>query len=120
MAANQANSTKRKMPSKRQIHSFWMDKIWEIPDRLHTCWGCGFDTITQRCHILARAEGGDDNPENLVILCKRCHLDQESMCMSETGRKNFIALLKDGALFMGKRIADYKHILEINGEITTT
>ena len=40
--------------------------------------------------------------------------------MSETGRKNFIALLKDGALFMGKRIADYKHILEVNGEITTT
>jgi hypothetical protein len=31
----------------------------------------------ERAHILARAAGGDDTPENLHILCGVCHKDSE-------------------------------------------
>lgn len=39
------------------------------------CWRCGYETITQRCHIVPDSLGGSSEPSNLVLLCARCHLE---------------------------------------------
>ena len=39
------------------------------------CWRCGCKKNLQRCHIVPHALGGEDKPENIVLLCKRCHAE---------------------------------------------
>ena len=39
------------------------------------CWRCGCERSLDRCHIIPDSLGGKDEPENLVLLCKRCHAD---------------------------------------------
>ncbi len=39
------------------------------------CWRCGCKRKLERCHIILDALGGEDKPENLVLLCKRCHAE---------------------------------------------
>lgn len=37
------------------------------------CWRCGYIRTLERCHIIPYSLGGKDIPQNLVLLCKRCH-----------------------------------------------
>ena len=37
------------------------------------CWRCGCRHNLQRCHIIPDSLGGMDAPENIVLLCDRCH-----------------------------------------------
>ncbi|MDE6584416.1 MAG: HNH endonuclease [Anaeroplasmataceae bacterium] len=39
------------------------------------CWRCGCEKHLERCHIIPHALGGEDKPENIVLLCKRCHAE---------------------------------------------
>jgi len=39
------------------------------------CWRCGCRKNLQRCHIIPDALGGEDKPDNIVLLCGRCHAD---------------------------------------------
>lgn len=39
------------------------------------CWRCGCKRKLERCHIVPHSLGGKDEPENIVLLCKRCHAD---------------------------------------------
>ena len=39
------------------------------------CWRCGCEKNLERCHIIPDALGGEDSPHNIVLLCKRCHVD---------------------------------------------
>ena len=42
----------------------------------HTrCWRCGCERDLERCHIIPDSLGGEDVPQNIVLLCKRCHAD---------------------------------------------
>lgn len=42
----------------------------ERPEDLAKAWGGeGLD----RCHLIPRAKGGPDTPDNLVLLCSECH-----------------------------------------------
>ncbi len=42
----------------------------------HThCWRCGCEKNLERCHIVPDSLGGEDAPHNIVLLCKRCHVD---------------------------------------------
>ena len=42
----------------------------------HThCWRCGCEKNLERCHIIPDSLGGEDAPHNIVLLCKRCHVD---------------------------------------------
>lgn len=44
----------------------------------HTCQRCGvYGRDLTVHHILPRAEGGGDNPENLIALCAKCHDEVE-------------------------------------------
>jgi len=47
---------KKDNPSWREIRSAWNDL-----------------TALHRCHIVGQALGGTDEPENLFLMCKRCH-----------------------------------------------
>jgi len=39
------------------------------------CWRCGCEKNLQRCHIIPHALGGHDRPDNIVLLCSRCHAE---------------------------------------------
>lgn len=39
------------------------------------CWRCGCERHLERCHIVPDSLGGADAPENIVLLCKRCHAE---------------------------------------------
>ncbi len=39
------------------------------------CWRCGCEKNLERCHIVPDSKGGADTPSNIVLLCKRCHID---------------------------------------------
>ena len=75
----------RKMPSKRQIKTHWAEKLvyWEKFDSVEEvweadyCWACGMLENTERAHIQSRWRGGDDNVENLHLLCPDCHKASE-------------------------------------------
>lgn len=42
----------------------------------HThCWRCGCEKNLERSHIVPDSLGGEDAPHNIVLLCKRCHVD---------------------------------------------
>ncbi|MBC7603280.1 MAG: HNH endonuclease [Ramlibacter sp.] len=78
------NTTKRKMPTELVIRAQWAERLWqakgydcaaEFMER-GTCFACGLDG-NERAHIVARAVGGHDGPENLHILCSACHKDSE-------------------------------------------
>lgn len=67
---------------KREIKEYWekhetecgLSVDWEEAES--RCWRCGCEYKSlERCHIIPHALGGKDEPENLVLLCKRCHAD---------------------------------------------
>lgn len=66
-------------------------RLIEFPDEI-CCWACGMppyysrhsrslralwnnDASLDRAHILARSQGGGDQPENLFLLCPECHTE---------------------------------------------
>lgn len=40
------------------------------------CFGCGRKSQLTRHHIVPKRSGGGNEPENIVILCRRCHRAQ--------------------------------------------
>jgi len=106
---------KRKMPTRAQIYNHWAPLMFDPPedyDKTKTCWGCGQQSALQRCHIIARCDGGTDEVNNLLLLCKRCHYSQETICMDEKRREKFVELILDGAPFMTARLLEFKHSFE--------
>lgn len=74
---------------KEEIISYWkirqsecgLSIDWEDADK--RCWRCGCESNLERCHIIPYALGGKDEPENLVLLCKRCHAEGPNVKDSE-------------------------------------
>lgn len=44
-----------------------------IKNKMSLCWACFDDAPLDRCHINARQHGGNDDPSNLLPLCRICH-----------------------------------------------
>jgi len=44
---------------------------WSEADKV--CWNCGHCRSLQKCHIIPRSIGGEDEPSNIVALCAQCH-----------------------------------------------
>jgi HNH endonuclease len=42
-------------------------------DAHERCWRCSYKSRLERCHIIPHSLGGSEDPENLVLLCGRCH-----------------------------------------------
>lgn len=43
------------------------------------CWRCGCEGTLERCHIIPDSLGGEDKASNLVLLCRRCHVDNPNI-----------------------------------------
>ncbi|MBU5480014.1 HNH endonuclease [Blautia sp. MSJ-19] len=67
--------------SKEEIVSYWVKYQDECglsvdwAEANERCWRCGYKRPLERAHIIPAALGGKDEPQNLVLLCKRCHAD---------------------------------------------
>lgn len=79
-------SQRRKMPTVATIKRTWarwlirVGKIKSVAEADRDfCWVCGFDDgmPMERAHILARSAGGNDTPDNIHMLCGRCHAESE-------------------------------------------
>jgi hypothetical protein len=75
----------RRMPAADVVRRHWaerlvaMRKFNSVEQVLEAeyCFACVHKRTLQRAHILARAEGGPDDAENLHMLCHMCHKGSE-------------------------------------------
>lgn len=64
-----------------EIVEYWGNKIDEsefsidFAEARQRCWRCAYETKLDRCHIIPDSLGGEDTPSNLVLLCRRCHME---------------------------------------------
>ena len=93
------------MPSSKLILKYWNDK-YDNEFTEGICWGCGIHTSLERCHIEDRYLNLNDNLDNLVLLCRRCHKDQELVCHNEEGRTIFIKGILEGLIFLNFRLTE--------------
>ena len=47
----------------------------DFSEAAERCWRCAYKSKLQRCHIVPHSLGGEDSASNLVLLCKRCHVE---------------------------------------------
>jgi 5-methylcytosine-specific restriction endonuclease McrA len=67
-------SQKRTMPTKAKIVEHW-NATYGYYYTEQDCWGCGLNTTAlDRAHLFARCKGGPDEEDNLILLCRTCHL----------------------------------------------
>ncbi|MBL4761873.1 MAG: HNH endonuclease [Gammaproteobacteria bacterium] len=67
--------------TQREIVDYWtrnqdecgLSVDWTEAEKL--CWRCAHKRKLQRCHIIPRALGGEETPNNLVLLCAQCHAE---------------------------------------------
>ena len=75
--------------TKEEIVNYWAGQVFEgtlsvdFSEAHERCWRCGCKRNLERCHIIPDSLGGEDKPENLVLLCKRCHLDNPNVADPE-------------------------------------
>jgi|GEM_PF-1418063 len=73
------SSKNKKGPTNREIAAHWATHESECglsvdwAEAHERCWGCGYECKLEQCHIIPNSRGGSNQPENLVLLCKRCH-----------------------------------------------
>lgn len=78
----QRSSIKTKI---EDIVNYWFSRVDECglsvdaSEAHERCWRCGCRTKLERCHIIPASSGGKDEPSNLVLLCKRCHIDNPNV-----------------------------------------
>jgi hypothetical protein len=101
-------SQKRNMPSITSIVSYWNK---EYSDDLNSsfCWGCGFNVKhLERAHLLSRANGGSDDSDNLVLLCRFCHSHvQEYFTFTQSESDKVKSMILDGMPFFRIKVAHY-------------
>lgn len=65
----------------RQIVEYWSKKVSEMDisvdwsEAEKYCWRCGNSENLQRAHIVPDSLGGFDSPDNLILLCEKCHTE---------------------------------------------
>jgi len=64
----------RSLPSINEIYEWWDGSNKFVNVMTDLCWRCGnFARVLERCHIVARCDGGLDDVQNLNLLCRTCH-----------------------------------------------
>ncbi|MCM3294030.1 HNH endonuclease [Paenibacillus sp. MER 180] len=75
--------------SKQEIVDYWFSRVDECGLSVDTseahkrCWRCGCEKSLERCHIIPASLGGEDAASNLVLLCKRCHIENPNIADPE-------------------------------------
>lgn len=71
--------------SKKEIVDYWFSIVDECglsvdaSEALERCWRCGYEELLERCHIIPDSLGGEDTASNLVLLCRRCHIENPNI-----------------------------------------
>ena len=58
---------------KNNTAQFKAQRIRVLRRDAHTCYYCGDDNATHVDHVIAKANGGGDEMDNLVAACARCN-----------------------------------------------
>jgi hypothetical protein len=115
----------RSLPSVVAVANYWsqrdtFDRDWDHPG----CFACGdwsqrdCSTVKpesrleaqwqhsglERCHLIARAEGGTNDVSNIVLLCKRCHANAPMTGISPQPMIHWINRQEDYILRMFRRL----------------
>lgn len=70
---------------KGEIADYWFNIVDEsglsvdASEAIERCWRCGYKARLERCHIIPKSLGGSDSANNLVLLCKRCHIENPNI-----------------------------------------
>lgn len=65
----------------KEIVDYWSARVAEcelsvdFSEAAERCWRCAYQSKLERCHIVPHSLGGEDSASNLVLLCKRCHIE---------------------------------------------
>ena len=96
------------MPSKKEITLHWKKK-YDITFEDNFCWGCGFRKHSlDRAHLLAHCNGGDEHPDNLILLCKFCHYEiQEHHTNNQEQANKIKSMIIDGMPFFAIKMNIY-------------
>ena len=79
----------------KDIIIYYTDKLNEedigvdIKELHKRCWHCGDVSKLCRCHIIPSSAGGQDTPNNYVLLCRRCH-EQAPNCTDKAIMMNWL------------------------------
>ena len=90
----------RIMPSKKEIALYH-----KMP--VDFCWGCGFETFLDRCHVKARWKGGPDSVDNLILLCRFCHSNIQEWIASSNKPERIFTLLEKHLPFFEIKMNHY-------------
>ena len=82
-----ARQRHRRNISREKVYNYWVEKQDQLGELSiggsyiwwNSCFACGNNRFLEVCHIVPMAFGGSDEPENLQILCKRCHGESECL-----------------------------------------
>ena len=76
--------TKRRSFSKTVIVEHWVNSTKFNCCMTDICWVCGeFSLSLDKCHIKPLWRGGVDELDNIVLLCRNCHLDTEGLSVEQ-------------------------------------
>lgn len=105
------------LPSKTKIRLHWAKKYNDdYFITAHVCWGCGFALPTERAHLFAHWCGGNEEEDNLILLCSFCHTHiQERMATTAIEADKIRQLITSGiSPFMDIRIRFFQMLIEKN------
>ena len=102
------------MPSKDEITIHWKKK-YDTTFNNNFCWGCGFSHSTlHRAHLLAHCNGGNEHPDNLILLCKLCHYEiQEYHTNTKEEADKIKSLILEGMPFFSIRVKIYSEKIKL-------
>ena len=87
------------MPSKKNIKQYWTE-TYNINFDDGYCWGCGFPSLVERAHLHAHCQGGNEECDNLILLCHFCHSYlQEDFAQTKEGAEKVKSMILDGMPF---------------------
>lgn len=112
----------------KQIADYWVENNnideqelnFDWADAYTHCWNCGdnkYRTTTnkpslERCHIIPHSLGGNDSPDNYVLLCKECHQEapniRNSNDMWDWIKSNYIPFSLYGTYTIRKALVMFK------------
>ena len=81
--------SRKSMPSKNLIKSYWLNVDSHLVMRQSTdsseswCFSCGRTSGVERCHIIPHCEGGTESVDNLHLLCRSCHFKTEGFSTNQ-------------------------------------
>ena len=73
----------------KDLVDYWSSRVYEGDlgtdwDEGHKrCWRCGDTYRLERCHIIPKSLDGSNTPDNLVLLCNKCHIEAPDINDSE-------------------------------------